>query len=388
MLTFDGAGDRYRVVVAGGGIAGLETVLALRELAGDRVAVTLLAPTTEFVYRPQAVREPFALGPADRYDLCEMADDLGAELVVDRLSWIDPAGRMAHTSAGHALAFDALVVAVGARMLARHPLALTIDPERIDDQLHGLIQDVESGDVRSIAFIVPAGRTWLLPPYELALMTAQRAYDAQTRVQVSVVTSEDEPLGVFGKGASTGVKRLLDDAGIEVVPTASVQMPSAGRITVTTSASPLRADRVVAMPELHGPPVRGLPAGAHSLIPIDPYCRVRGLEDVYAAGDATDYPIKHGGVSAQQGVTAAYGIAARAGAPVMPRTLRPSIRAVLMTGAKPRYLSARVAGDSGILSEISETPGWSPPDKIVADHLAPYLAEHGRKVRASKGQQR
>jgi sulfide:quinone oxidoreductase len=57
----------------------------------------------------------------------------------------------------------------------------------------------------------------------------------------------------------------------------------------------------VAMPELHGPSVRGLPAGAQGLIPIDPYCRVRGLEDVYAAGDATDHPIKHGGVSAQQG---------------------------------------------------------------------------------------
>jgi hypothetical protein len=172
--------------------------------------------------------------------------------VVDRLSWVDPRGRMAHTGGGRSLAYDTLVVAVGARMLVRHPLALTIDPARLDEQLHGLVQDVESGDVHSIAFVVPAGRTWLLPPYELALMTAQRAYDAQTRVRLTIVTSEDEPLGVFGKGASTGVKRLLDEAGIQVVPSASVQMPSAGRITLTTSDAPLRADRVVAMPELHG----------------------------------------------------------------------------------------------------------------------------------------
>ena len=385
MLTPDAAGGPYRVVVAGGGVAGLETVLALRELAGDRVSVTLLAPDTEFVYRPQAVREPFALGAADRYDLREIAADLGAELVVDKLSWIDPAGHVAHTGAGRALAYDALVVAVGARMLARHPLALTLDPARMDDQLHGLIQDVESGDVHSVAFVVPAGRTWLLPPYELALMTAQRAYDAQTRVRLTVVTPEDEPLRVFGTGASTGVRDLLDAAGIEVVPTASVQMPSATQVVVSTRDLPLRADRVVAMPELHGPSVRGLPAGSQGLIPIDAYCRVRGLEDVYAAGDATDYPIKHGGVSAQQGVTAAYGIAARAGAPVLPRSLRPSIRAVLLTGAAPRYLSARVAGDSGILSEISDTPSWSPPEKIAADHLTAFLAEHGRKVSAPAG---
>ena len=115
---------------------------------------------------------------------------------------------------------------------------------------------------------------------------------------------------------------------------------------------------------------------------------VRGLEDVYTAGDAVEYPIKHGGVSAQQGVTAAYGIAARAGAPVLPRTLRPSIRAVLLTGAAPRYLSAQVAGDAGMASRISTTPGWSPPDKIVADHLTDYLAERPRRAPAAAGERR
>jgi sulfide:quinone oxidoreductase len=125
---------------------------------------------------------------------------------------------MAHTSAGRALAYDALVIAVGARMLARHPQALTLDPARVDDQLHGSSRTSRAGTSDSVAFVVPAGRTWLLPPYELALMTAQRAYDAQTRVKLTIVTPEDEPLRVFGTGASTGVRRLLDAAGIEVVP--------------------------------------------------------------------------------------------------------------------------------------------------------------------------
>ena len=80
-----------------------------------------------------------------------------------------------------------------------------------------------------------------------------------TRWWSPIVTSEDEPLGVLGKGASSGLKDLLDRAGIEVVPTASVQMPSAGTVAVSTRDQPLRADRVVAMPELHGPSVRGCP---------------------------------------------------------------------------------------------------------------------------------
>src|SRR5947209_11261110 len=53
-----------RVLVAGGGVAGLETILALRALAGSRVALTLLAADPEFVVRAGAVGEavPRSLG--------------------------------------------------------------------------------------------------------------------------------------------------------------------------------------------------------------------------------------------------------------------------------------------------------------------------------------
>ena len=43
-----GAEDRLRVLIAGGGIAGLEAMMALRDLAGELVAVTLVAPQPEF----------------------------------------------------------------------------------------------------------------------------------------------------------------------------------------------------------------------------------------------------------------------------------------------------------------------------------------------------
>ena len=55
-----------RVVVVGAGFAGLELVLALRELAGDRVQVTLVAPEPEFVAPPMLIAEPFGLGVAQR----------------------------------------------------------------------------------------------------------------------------------------------------------------------------------------------------------------------------------------------------------------------------------------------------------------------------------
>ena len=40
------------VVVAGGGIASLELVLALRDLAGERVRITVAAPEPELILRP------------------------------------------------------------------------------------------------------------------------------------------------------------------------------------------------------------------------------------------------------------------------------------------------------------------------------------------------
>ena len=81
--------DPLRVLVAGGGVAGLETLLALRDLAGDRVRCTLLTPEAEFVYRPMAVAEPFARGQAARHRLDEIARDLGAELLPGRLAAVD-----------------------------------------------------------------------------------------------------------------------------------------------------------------------------------------------------------------------------------------------------------------------------------------------------------
>jgi hypothetical protein len=74
---------------------------------------------------------------------------------------------------------------------------------------------------------------------------------------------------------------------------------------------------------------------------------VRELERAYAAGDATDFAIKLGGIAAQQADTAAQAIAALAGAPVEPKPFHAEIQAILLGADKPLYLSAHVTGDHG-----------------------------------------
>jgi hypothetical protein len=46
---------------------------------------------------------------------------------------------------------------------------------------------------------------------------------------------------------------------------------------------------------------------------------------------------------------------------------------MLLTGEEPVYLAAEIVGDHRSNSKISDTPTWSPPSKIVARYLAPYL---------------
>ncbi len=367
------ASAKLRVIIVGGGVAGMETALALTNIAPDFTQVALLAPDEEFIYRPMTVREPFAYAPARRYPLRRIADDAGAELIADTLSWVDPVKQLLHTKADRTLEYDALVLAAGARIHPRFTHALTIDDRHLDELLRGLVQDVEGGYVRSLAFVVPGRMAWPLPLYELALMTAGRAYDMGVALATTIVTPEDAPLAVFGPGVSDAVAQLLAREHIDTITSAYAEVPSTGSVVINPGDRRLSVDRVVALPELYGPCLRGIPLGEHGFIRTDACGRVRDVPNVYAAGDATDFAVKHGGIAAQQADVVAQSIAALAGADVTLEPFHPVIRGMLLTADRPRYLTARITGGHGFSSEISDTPTWSPAHKIAARYLAPCL---------------
>src|SRR6266550_601496 len=318
--------EAFSVLIAGAGVAGLEAALALQALAGDRVSVTLLAASSEFVYRPMTVREPFAYAAARRYSLENIARDVGAELVPDSLASVDAAQRVAHTGEGKALSYDAFILALGARAQPRYSHALTIDDRHLDETLHGLIQDIEGGYIRSLGYVVPPRMAWPLPIYELALMTAGRACDMDLEVSVSVVTPEEAPLAIFGQEASRTVQELLGKARVRTLTSSYAAVPEPQHVEISPGDRHVKADRVVALPELFGPSIRGLPLAEHGFVPVDLHSNVRGVERVYAAGDATDFAIKHGGIAAQQADAAAEAVAALAGIAIEPRRFDPEIR--------------------------------------------------------------
>ncbi|MCW3069245.1 MAG: hypothetical protein JWL67_1870 [Solirubrobacterales bacterium] len=360
-------------------MAALETGLALADLAPDLTDTTVIAPNTEFVYRPMVVREPFAYSSAQRYELARIVSDAGAKLLEGELGWIDPLARTIHTKAGAALEYDALVLALGATVTKRYPHALTIDDRDLGETMHGLIQDVEGGYIHKLAFVAPGRMAWPLPLYELALMTAGRAYDMQIELEITIVTPEDSPLAIFGSAASEAVVELLAAAKVQTISSAYAEVPSSREVVISPGDRHLSVDRVIALPELYGPVVRGIPLGEHGFIKVDPHCRVPDVDHIYAAGDATDFPIKQGGIGSQQADVVAQAIAAMAGASVTPERFNPVIHGMLLTHEEPRYLTAHITGGHGFSSEITDTPTWSPGRKIAAKYLAPYLEERDRQ---------
>src|SRR5215204_2197808 len=190
---------KVRLLVAGGGVAALEAMLALRELAEERVSIELLSPKAEFAYRPLAVAEPFGSDPVMRYDLLSMADDLGAAFRLGTLHEVDAAARVARTTRGEELSWDRLLVAVGARTGVGIKGSVTVTGPGYTGRFRTVIRDLKSRKLRRLTFAVPAGSSWPLPLYELALMTARLVRERGLRkVELRFVTPEAEPLELFG----------------------------------------------------------------------------------------------------------------------------------------------------------------------------------------------
>jgi sulfide:quinone oxidoreductase len=366
--------DHQHVLIAGGGVAALEAALALRALAGDRVSVDLLAPEPRFWYRPMSVAEPFRLGKTESFDLTRLANEAGAGFIPGELVSVDAARRLAYTAHSGTVEYGALLLACGALPKPAVDGALTFRGPADIALVEQLLGEIEAGEVRRVAFVVPAGATWSLPAYELALMTASwLATHGIDGVELVLVTPEGEPLQLFGSEASAAVRGLLDEREIAVHVRAYATEARGGEL-ILISGDVLAADRVLALPRLHGPRIGGIPQTFEGFVSVDSHGRVVGVPDVYAAGDITAFPIKQGGIAAQQAEAAAEAIAAAAGAGLTPRPFTPVLRGLLLTGAEPRYLRGELVGDAGMAFEDSTEPLWWPPAKIVGRYLAPFLA--------------
>jgi sulfide:quinone oxidoreductase len=368
-----------KVVIAGGGIAGLEALMALRDLAGERAEITLVAPEPEFVYRPWLVEEPFSPTPAERRELEPLAAEFGARFVRQPLARMRPDDAVAELGDGTELGYDAAIVCIGTRLRPPfdgvHTLASGAPLE-----INELLAQAAAHPSRRLALVVPPMVSWPLPVYEVAMMAERRVRELGLEVDLEVITPESAPLIVFGRMPSDAVAELLAARGIEVRTDARAVAYEDGEVVLRPGDEHVPAGAVIALPVLEGPRVEGLPADEGGFLPIDEHARVRGLDSVYAAGDGTNFPIKQGGIGTQQADAAAAHVAMRMGAAIEPAPFHPVLRGKLLVGDESINLRADVAGGAGE-GMVSEDYLWWPPQKVGGRYLAPYLegeeAHHG-----------
>ena len=363
--------SEHRIVVAGGGIAGLEAVIALRSLGGTRVDPVLVSPQREFAFRALEVAEPFGARSL-RIAVADLLGELEVPQVTDTLVAVDPARRTIDTAQGSSLEYDALLLAVGGTPFPLHAHGITFDRPGDPAPFDELLADVDAGLARDVVFVVPDECAWTLPAYDLALMLRGWARRRDVAVRIRVITAEDSPLQAFGTAVSAKVRGVLDDAEVGVV---------AGSAPVVISDTALlagshwvTADRIVSLPGLAGPRLRGVPCDWAGFVVVDDEGAVPGCPGVYAVGDGAAHSRKQGGLAAQQADVAARAILHAAGVRVPSVTQEPLLRGALATPDGPLFLqSAPPYGQPGSGGTASFVPLWDPPTKVATRWLGPRL---------------
>jgi sulfide:quinone oxidoreductase len=239
-----------------------------------------------------------------------------------------------------------------------------------------MLTELQAAAMRRIVFVVPTGCSWPLPLYELALMSATRAQEQGLDAEIMLVTPESEPLALFGREASRLVADLLRERGVRFSgTTAGFRVLSDGLLI--TFAGSIAAERFVAAPALRGRRITGVPASWWGFVPTDVWGRVEGLADVYAAGDMTTFPIKQGGLAAQQADRIAHVIASGLGVPVKELRADHVLRARLLAGDRTLVLRTELDAfgqpTTAALEYHDRNLSANSP-KVFGRYLTPYLA--------------
>ena len=366
--------NAVRVIVAGGGVAALETCLALRAFAGDRVHVTLIAPQPCFVHRPTGEHDPLSVRGLERVPVARMARAAGADPRLDRVAAVDPGARRVFTAQGYELAYDALVLAIGAV-----PLDVPLGAEPFDAAHAGdcrsVLRRLRGGDLGSLAFVEPPGPTHAFDLYDLALEAAVSVRREHVEAGLTLVTAEPGPLAILGRRASAEVATTLGGHGVRVIDSAYVRSVGPGHVDVAPSSRRVAADRVIAAPRLAGPGLAHLDCDGDGFLPVDTLGRAHGTRHVFAAGDCTSFPVKHPSLAAQQADAVATAIAAEAGARIEPVPFEPVLKGVLPSRLR-WYVEAPLTGGHGDATRVSALPLWSPRLRFDARFLGPLLERY------------
>jgi NADH dehydrogenase FAD-containing subunit len=310
------------VVVLGGGFGGLESAFYLRMLAGERARITLVSDQDHFLFKPNSIYVPFGLDPGKlRVPLGRPTRRRGIEFIQSRAISIDPDARSVGLG-DRTLSYDFLVIATGSGMraaevpgLEEHAISTwtPADMLRLRDGFSAVAALSRGGKRQRVLFLVPPNNMCAGPLYEIGLMldTWLRKQGARDHTEITWSTCEDGYIQAFGPRLHDVVSGEFERRGIAGHTGWIVDRVEPGAVTYADGEQ-LEYDLLVAFPPyVAATTFAGLDADERGFLATDPASRrTTAHPEIFAVGDAGDFPVKQAFLAFLQADAAAAHVAA------------------------------------------------------------------------------
>ena len=305
-MTVKGADmSKPRVLILGGGFAALEAAFLMRMRMRDAADITLVSDSHEFVFRPNTIYIPFGADPSSV--LVGLHKPLARRHIAFQhgsVTGVDPAQQMVELADGRQLDYDRLIVATGAAMapaevpgLAEHAATIWTAETMLDvrERFMRVRSRARRGQTQRVLFLVPPNNKCAGPLYEIVLMleTWLRREGVREKVDIGWTTYEQSYIQAFGPRLHDVVKAEFAERGIEGWTNEIVEEVRPGEVRYV-DGSVRGFDELIAFPPyVSAVRYEALPSDDRGFIGTDLGTRqVIGHPDIYAPGDAGDFPIK------------------------------------------------------------------------------------------------
>ena len=319
--------ERPRITILGAGFAGLETAFLLRMRLRDRADLTLVSERESFTFRPNTIYVPFGGDPDDLVvDLAKPFHRRHVNFVEGTVTGVEPYAHAVKLDDGRAIDYDKLVIATGADMrpdeipgLAEHAATIWTPQSMLGvrERFERVRDAAKEGGRSRVLFLIPPNNKCAGPLYEIVMMfeTWLRREGVREQVDITWSTFEQTYIQAFGPRLHEVVSAEFAERGIDGHTGESVTevTPAEARYT---GGSAREFDELIAFPPyVSAVTYEGLPSDDRGFIQTKMTTRqVADNPDIYAPGDAGDFPVKQAFLAFLQADTVAEHIAAEAGA--------------------------------------------------------------------------
>jgi sulfide:quinone oxidoreductase len=222
---------------------------------------------------------------------------------------------------------------------------------RLGESLQWIAHNASHGRPQRVLFVVPPNTTWPGPAYEVALMLDMwlRGREVRHQVEITFATAERS----FGEGMGPMLHRVLADQFVVrdiAASTDRVVTEICEQHTCFADGTKVGHDAVIAVPP-QGPALRidGLPADDRGFLRCRPETgSVIGHDEIFAPGDAGDFPVKQAVLALTQAATVASTIAGGIRGAVTESIIEPTALCTLDTLDRAIVAMAPLTATGGI----------------------------------------